>query len=126
MICNTFIEGQKKFLQNIFLCCWNDLGLFHRHNSFCTVFWVSSFYLSVNIVELYQFMASKTSHLKLKREVSNRLSDGRFKIAIVFGSSTTFQRREEWICERRCLQVSVRLHVLQVKLDFRLNFFNPD
>ena len=27
---------------------------FYRHNSFCTVFWVSSFYLSVNIV-LYQF-----------------------------------------------------------------------
>ena len=29
----------------------------------------------------------------------------------VFGSSTTFQRRKEWICESRCHQVSVRLHV---------------
>ena len=29
----------------------------------------------------------------------------------VFGSSTTFQRRKEWICESRCRQVIVRLHV---------------
>ena len=29
----------------------------------------------------------------------------------VFGSSTTFQRRKEWICESRCRQVSVRLRV---------------
>ena len=29
----------------------------------------------------------------------------------VFGSSTTFQRRKEWICESRCRQVLVRLHV---------------
>ena len=25
LICNTFIEGHPNFLQNIFLCCWNDL-----------------------------------------------------------------------------------------------------
>ena len=29
----------------------------------------------------------------------------------VLGSSTTFQRRKEWICESRCRQVIVRLHV---------------
>ena len=30
-------------------------SLFYRHYSFSTVFWVSSFYLSLNIVALYQF-----------------------------------------------------------------------
>ena len=25
LICNTFIEGHPNFLQNVFLCCWNDL-----------------------------------------------------------------------------------------------------
>ena len=41
------------------------------------------------------------------------LSDGK-KVQdcdYVFRSSTTFQRRKEWICESRCRQVSVRLHV---------------
>ena len=32
------------------------------------------------------------------------------KVPYVFGSSTTFQRRREWICESGC-QVSGRLHV---------------
>ena len=36
---------------------------------------------------------------------------GRKKCDYVFGSSTTFQRRKEWICESRCRQVSVRLRV---------------
>ena len=31
----------------------------------------------------------------------------------VFGSSTTFQRRKEWICESRCRQVSVRLYAFE-------------
>ena len=56
-------------------------------------------------------MISKTLHLKLKREVSRTVQ--RFKIAIMFlgWPLTTFQRRKEWICESRCRQVSVRLHV---------------
>ena len=29
----------------------------------------------------------------------------------VFGPLTTFQRRKEWICESRCRQVNVRLHL---------------
>ena len=29
--------------------------MIYSHNSFCTVFWVSSFYLSTNIVVVYQF-----------------------------------------------------------------------
>ena len=60
---------------------------------------------------------SKTSHLKLKREVSRtekKVQDCDY----VFGSSTTFQRRKEWICESRCRQVSVRLHVFA-------EFFRP-
>ena len=56
LICNNFIEGHPNYLQNIFLCYWNDLiySHFYHHNSFCTVFWVSSFYLSINIM-LHQF-----------------------------------------------------------------------
>ena len=115
LICNTFIEGHPNFLQNIFLCCWNDLLPFYRHNSSCTVFWVSSFHLSVNIVVLHQFtvpghVLSKTSHLKLERQVSRtekKVQDCYY----VFGSSMTFQRRKEWICKSRCRQVSVYLHV---------------
>ena len=53
---------------------------------------------------------SKTSHLKLKREVSRtekKVQDCYY----VFGSSMTFQRGKEWICKSRCRQVSVHLHV---------------
>ena len=69
---------------------------------------VSSFYLSVNIVVLYQF--------NLKREVSR--SDKQFKIAIIsrrrseehslfqavyyLNAWNRLQRRKEWICESRC------------------------
>ena len=53
---------------------------------------------------------SKTSHLKLKCEVS-RTEKKVQECDYVFGSSTTFQRRKEWICESRCRQVSVRLRV---------------
>ena len=37
------IEGHPNFLQNIFLCCWNDLLPFYRHYSFCWVFWSAAF-----------------------------------------------------------------------------------
>ena len=37
------IEGHPNFLQNIFLCCWNDLITFYCHYSFCTVFWSAAF-----------------------------------------------------------------------------------
>ena len=53
---------------------------------------------------------SKTSHLKLKCEVS-RTEKKVQECDYVFGSSTTFQRRKGWICESRCRQVSVRLRV---------------
>ena len=53
---------------------------------------------------------SKTSHLKLKCDVS-RTGKKVQECDYVFGSSTTFQRRKEWICESRCRQVSVCLRV---------------
>ena len=74
-------------------------SLFCRHNFSCTVFWVSSFHLSVNIVVLYQFTVpghlciSKTSHQKLKREVS-RTGKKRFKIAIMFSGRNRRSREE--------------------------------
>ena len=94
-------------------------SLFYRHNSSCTVFWVSSFHLSVNNVVLYQFTVPGHAYRKLRIlswsqawvEASS-LSDGK-KVQdcdYVFGSSTTFEIRKEWICESRCRQVSVRLH----------------
>ena len=61
-------------------------SLFYCHNSFCTVFWVSSFCLSVNIVVLYtcctnsRSRVSKTSCLKLKREVSDRKKGSRLRL----------------------------------------------
>ena len=61
-------------------------SLVDRRYSFCTVFWVSSFYLSVNIVVLYQFTVMCIENLE--REVSRtekRFQDG----DCVFGSSTT-------------------------------------
>ena len=92
LICNTFIEGHPNFLQNIFLCCWNDL--------------IPFLILCTNS----RSRVSKTSRLKLKREVSwteKRVQD----VDYVFWSSTTFKRRKEWICESRCRQVSVHLRV---------------
>ena len=95
-------------------------SLFYRHNSSCTVFWVSSFHLSVNNVVLYQFTVPGHAYRKLRIlswsqawvEASS-LSDGK-KVQdcdYVFGSSTTFQRRKEWIYECRCCQESVPLNV---------------
>ena len=63
-------------------------SLFDRRNSFCTVFWVSSFYLSVNIVVLYQFTVTRIENLE--REVSR--TENRFKIAIMFSG-----RQRRWM-----------------------------
>ena len=94
-------------------------SLFYRHNSSCTVFWVSSFHLSVNNVVLYQFTVPGHAYRKLRILSWSQawveawsLSDGK-KVQdcdYVLGSSTTFEIRKEWICESRCRQVSVRLH----------------
>ena len=60
--------------------------------------WVSSFHLSVNIVMLYRFTVpvwsriSKTSHIKLKREVSR--TEKRFKIVNMFSGRRQRSREE--------------------------------
>ena len=69
---------------------------FYRHNS-CTVFWVSSFHLSVKhrgVVPVHRPWSriSKTSHQKLKREVSRM--EKRFKIAIMFSGRRRRSREE--------------------------------
>ena len=63
-------------------------------------------------------LTSKTSRLKLKREVSR--TEKRFNIAIMFLGRRRRSREKspEWICESRCLQVSVRLHLFA-------GFFRP-
>ena len=67
---------QPNLLQNIFLCCLNDLVPFYRHNSFCTVVWASSFYLSVKIVVLYQFTVTCIENFASKVKPWG-LSDGK-------------------------------------------------
>ena len=82
-------------------------SLFYRHYSFFTVFWVSSFYLSLNIVALHQFTVTC---IEKWSERSSQKEKGVWDSYYVFGSSTTFQRSKERICENRC-QVNDRLHV---------------
>ena len=77
-------------------------------NSFSTVFWVRSFYLSVNnIVVLYQFTVTCIEGWSVRSRKKG------LKIAITsmfFCRRGRSRARKGWICERRC-QVSVRLHV---------------
>ena len=47
LICNTFIEGHPNFCRTSFFVVGMTYSLFYRYNSSCTVFWVSSFHLSV-------------------------------------------------------------------------------
>ena len=54
-------------------------SLFYRHNSSCTVFWVSSFHLSVNIVVLYQFTVPGHVYRKLRIQSWSVRSLGRKK-----------------------------------------------
>ena len=97
---------------------------FYRHNSFCTVFWVSSFYLSLNIV-LYQFtvtcienwsvrslgqwiIESKVYLLIIHTRTKKKVQDCDY----VFGSSTKFQRgMTGFVKADICRQVSVCLRV---------------
>ena len=63
-------------------------SLFDHRYSFCTVFWVSSFYLSVNIVVLYQFTVTCIETWSV-RSLERRKGS---KIAIVFSG-----RRRRWM-----------------------------
>ena len=77
---------------------------FYRHNSFCTVFWVSSFYLSVNIV-LYQFTVTCIENWSV-RSLGQWIIESKVYLLsmlgrkkkvqdcdYVLGSSTNIQRR---------------------------------
>ena len=106
LICNTFIEGHPNFLQNTFFCCWNDLLPFYRQKFllYSILGQQLSFkrkHRGVVPIDGPWSRKSKTSHLKLKREVC-RTEKKVQECDYVFGSSTTFQRRKEWICESRC------------------------
>ena len=71
-------------------------SLFYRHNSSLTVFWVSSFHLSVNTVVLYKFtVPGHIENFGSKVEVRS-LSDGkkRFKSAIMFSGHRRRSREE--------------------------------
>lgn len=86
-------------------------SLFYHHNSFCTVFSVASFSLSINMVVLYHYSQSRVlktwswSMIFMRRKLKVENCD------YVFRSFTTFQRRKELILESRCRQVSVHLQV---------------
>ena len=64
-------------------------SLFNRNYSFCTVFWVSSFYLRINIIVLYQFMVTHIENFE-----AWGLSEKRFKIAVMFLGCRRFSREE--------------------------------
>ena len=91
---------------------------FYRHNSFCTVFWVSSFYLSVNIV-LYQFtvtcienwsvrslgqwiMESKVYLLIIHARTEKKSS----RLRLCFWVVDEVPEKNEWICESRYMSSS--------------------
>ena len=81
LICNTFIEGHPNFLENIFLCCilGQQLSFKRKHRG-------------VLPVQGPWSGITKTSHLKLKREVSR--TERRFKIAIMFSGRRRRSREE--------------------------------
>ena len=97
LICNTIIEGHPNFLQNIFLCCWNDLlpflsPYFFLYSILGQQFPFKHKHRGVVPVHGPWSRFSKTSHLKLKREVSR--TEKRFKIAIMFSGRRRRSREE--------------------------------
>ena len=98
LICNTFIEGQLNFLLNIFLVVGMIYSLFKVI--------IPSVQYFGSAASNSRSRASKTSRLKLKREVPR--TEKRFKIALMF-SGRRRRSRKEWIYESKC-QVRDRLH----------------
>ena len=79
LICNTlyFHRRSSKFpAEHLALLLEWFKPFLIRHNSSCTVFWVSSFYLSVNIVVLYQSTVTCIENLAAKVEAGGLL-DGK-------------------------------------------------
>ena len=93
MLLQIRVIQHPNFQKNIFPCCsgWNDLLPFVSPLfQFSTVFSVSSFYLRVNIVVLYQFTITC-----VERSKGSRL---RLCFRFVDDDSGT----KEWICESKC------------------------
>ena len=94
---------------------------FYRHNSFCTVFWVSSFYLSVNIV-LYQFTVTCIENWSVRSlgqwimeskvyllSMLERKKKGS-RLRLCFWVVDKVPKRNDWICERRYMSSSKCLY----------------
>ena len=93
-------------------------SLFYRHNSFCTVFWVSSFYLSVNIV-LYQFTVTCIENWSV-RSLGQWIIESKVYLLIIhartekkgsrlrlcFWVVDEVPEKNEWICESRYMSSS--------------------
>ena len=113
---------------------------FYRHNSFCTVFWVSSFYLSVNIV-LYQFTVTCIENWSMRSLGQWIIENKVYLLSMlgqkkkvhdcdyVFGSSTKFQRRMNGfvkadICHQvlKCLFTCILRDFICLKTLLRLQF----
>ena len=90
---------------------------FYRHNSFCTVFWVSSFYLSVNIV-LYQFTVTCIENWSARSlgqwiieskvyllSMLERKKKGS-RLQLCFWVVNEVPERNDWICESRYMSSS--------------------
>ena len=95
---------------------------FYHHDSFCTVFWISSFYVSVNIV-LYQFTVTCIENWSV-RSLGQWIIESKVYLLsmlerkkkgscdYVFGSSTKFQRgMTGFVRADICRPVSVCLRV---------------
>ena len=77
LICNTFIGSHPNFLpaEHLSLLLEWFTPFFCRHNSFCTVFWVISFYLSIYVVVLYQFAVTRIEKLAFKVDAWGLLAE---------------------------------------------------
>ena len=95
---------------------------FYHHDSFCTVFWISSFYVSVNIV-LFQFTVTCIENWSV-RSLGQWIIESKVYLLsmlerkkkgscdYVFGSSTKFQRgMTGFVRADICRPVSVCLRV---------------
>ena len=99
---------------------------FYRHNSFCTVFRVSSFYLSVNIV-LYQFTVTCIENWSV-RSLGQWILESKVYLLIIhartekkgsrlrlcFWVVDEVPEKNEWICESRYMSSSECLFTCDV------------
>ena len=86
---------------------------FYRHNSFCTFFWVSSFYLSVNIM-LYQFTVTCIENWSA-RSLGQWIIESKVyllsmqkgsRLQLCFWVVNEVPERNDWICESRYMSSS--------------------